>query len=556
MRSRVRLALGARRGRLVRQLLTESLVVSLLGGAIGLGVAKLGIAGLLALSAGQLPRAADVVLDTTVVSFAFGLSLASGLLFGIVPALRTSQNNAQMVLQDTRRSVAGPGNQRVRAVLVVAEVAVAMALVVGAGLMSRSFMALLDVDAGFRPDHLLAVQFTIDPDRHGGVPPARAADGARPRLLGSPYSLYYERVINEVRRFPGVVSAAAVKDPPFRGNGERNGFNLPGRPVPAGEDPPTATVIHVSDGYFATIGAKMIGGREFTAQDRGDSPPVVVVNEAFARQFFPGERAVGKTLLFGRNVPVEIIGVVNDIRQVAMAEPARPTMYLGNLQNSRVKTTIVARTSGDPLAMANAVRQKIWAIDPNQAITAVFTFDDAVSRALARPRLLTVLLGAFGLVGLALGVVGIYGMLAALVNERRREIGVRLALGARPGQVLMMVVGRGLALATGRRRHRARGRVRAQPVPRLGAVWRPPAGSADVRFDGGCAPRRGGDRELAAGAPRGGARSGRDAKKRVNPRFLGSSSSEEPRRNPQEPLGTQNPLSSRSCDTAAWPADP
>jgi predicted permease len=219
--------------------------------------------------------------------------------------------------------------------------------------------------------------------------------------------------------------------------------------VPAGEDPPTATVIHISDGYFATVGAKMVGGREFTAHDRSDSPPVVVVNEAFARQFFPGERAVGKALLLGRNVPVEIIGVVNDIRQVAMAEPARPTMYLSNLQNSRVKTTIVARTSGDPLAMANAVRQKIWAIDPNQAITSVFTFDDAVSRALARPRLLTVLLGAFGLVGLALGVIGIYGMLAALVNERRREIGVRLALGARPGQVLMMVVRRGLALATG-----------------------------------------------------------------------------------------------------------
>ena len=127
------------------------------------------------------------------------------------------------------------------------------------------------------------------------------------------------------------------------------------------------------------------------------------MNEAFARQFFPGERPVGKALRLGRSVPVEIIGVVNDIRQVAMAEPARPTMYLSNLQNSRIKTTIVARTSGDPLAMTNAVRQKIWAIDPNQAITAVFTFDDAVSRALARPRLLTVLLGAFGLVGLALG---------------------------------------------------------------------------------------------------------------------------------------------------------
>jgi predicted permease len=442
----VRLALGARRGRVVRQLLTESLVVSLLGGLVGLGAAKLGIVGFLALSAGQLPRAADVSLDTTVVVFAMSVSVLTGLLFGIVPALRTARHDARLVLHDARRTVAGPANHRVRASLVVAEVAIAMALIVGAGLMSRSFLALLNVDAGFKPDHLLAVQFTIDADRHGHqAGPAPAASS--PRLLGSPFTAYYEQVINEVRALPGVIAAAAVKDPPLRGNGERNGFSLPGRAVPAGEDPPTATVIHVSDGYFSTIGARIVAGREFTPRDRGDSPPVVVVNEAFARQFFPTDRAVGKTLLLGHDMPVEIVGVVNDIRQVAMADPARPTMYLSNLQNSRVKTTIVARTAGDPLALAGAVRQKIWEIDPNQAITAVFTFDDAVSRALARPRLLTVLLGGFGLVGLGLGVVGIYGMLVALVGERRREIGVRLALGARPGQVLGMVVRSGLGLA-------------------------------------------------------------------------------------------------------------
>ena len=240
-----------------------------------------------------------------------------------------------------------------------------------------------------------------------------------------------------------------MKDPPFRGNGERNGFNLPGRPVPAGEDSPTATVIHISDGYFATIGAKMIDGREFTAQDRGDSPLVVVVNEAFARQFFPGERAVGKALLFGRNVA----GRDHRRRQrhpsgrdgrarAADDVPQQPAELPRQDDDRRAH---VGRPARDGQRMC---ARSIWSIDPNQAITAAFTFDDAVSRALARPRLLTVLLGAFGLVGLALGVVGIYGMLAALVNERRREIGVRLALGARPGQVLMMVVGRGLALAT------------------------------------------------------------------------------------------------------------
>jgi ABC-type antimicrobial peptide transport system permease subunit len=202
----------------------------------------------------------------------------------------------------------------------------------------------------------------------------------------------------------------------------------------------------VSEGYFRTIGAR-VDGREYTVRDQGQAPIVIVVNDAFARQFFPGERAVGKTVLVGRGLPVEIIGVVNDIRQVAMAEPARPTMYVHNLQNARVKTTIVARTAGEPLSMAQAVREAIWSIDPKQAITTVFTFDAAVSRALARPRLLTVLLGAFGIVGLALGAVGLYGVLAALVGERRREIGVRLALGARPGHVLALVIRGGLGLA-------------------------------------------------------------------------------------------------------------
>jgi predicted permease len=257
----------------------------------------------------------------------------------------------------------------------------------------------------------------------------------------------YTEAIAKVRTLPGVVSAAAVKDPPFRGSGERNGFGIPGRPVPAGEDPPSATVIHVSDGYFKTIGARIVDGREFTPQDRFDAPPVVVVNEAFARQFFPGQRTVGQRIL--RGAPVEIIGVVNDIRQVAMAEPARPTLYIHNLQNTRVKTTIVARTQGDPLALARSIRAAIWAIDPEQPITGIFTFDESVSRALARPRLVTVLLLSFGGVGLLLGAVGIYGILAFLVQQRRSEIGVRLALGARPFHVALSFVRRGLILTAG-----------------------------------------------------------------------------------------------------------
>ena len=328
----VRLALGARRGRVIRQLLTESVLVSLVGGVIGIGVAKLVIAGFLVLGAGQLPRAAEVTLDATVLTFAFAVSVLAGVVFGIVPAWRSSRGDATLLLHDTARTVAGSANHHVRAALVVVEIAIAMALAVGAGLMSRSFLALLDVDPGFRPDHLIAVQFTIDESRHRST----NAAALTPPRLGSPFAAYYEQVIEQVRRLPGVLSAAAVKDAPFRGHGERNSVTFPGRVVPEGQDPPTAMMIHVSDGYFATIGARMIDGREFTPRDRGDSAPVLVVDQAFAGQYFGGERAVGKTLTFGA-ASVEIVGVVNDIRQVAMAEPAAPTMYIDNQQNSRVR---------------------------------------------------------------------------------------------------------------------------------------------------------------------------------------------------------------------------
>jgi predicted permease len=441
-------ALGARRGRVVRQLLTESLVLAAAGGLAGLAVAKGSLAALLALGARELPRAMEVGLDATVVAFAVAATIVSGLLFGLLPALRMSSGDLRQTLDAGTRHTTGLEGQRLRSGLVVAEVALAMMLVVAAGLMARSFAALLHEDAGFQPDRLVAVQFTIDPARHAGPPAPPPQPGAPPApARQSPWTLVYKAMIDQVRTLPGIVSAAAVKDPPFRGNGERSGFRLPGRPVPAGQDSPTATAIHVSDGYFRTIGARMVDGREFAETDRTGAPFVIVVNEAFARQFFPGQRTVGQKVIAGRDIAIEIIGVVNDIRQVAMAEPAQPTMYLHNMQNGRVKTTIVARTSGEPLAMADAIRRAVWSIDPAQAITAVFTFDESVGRALARPRLVTVLLVAFGAVGLGLGVVGIYGVLVFVLQQRRREIGVRLALGARPADVRNMFVRRGLSLA-------------------------------------------------------------------------------------------------------------
>lgn len=434
----VRLALGARRSRLARQVLTESLVLALTGGLLGVFVAYGVLRVLLVLAAGQLPRVGEIGIDTTTLGFAAGVSVLSALLFGVAPAWRLIRTEPQRALGAGARGTVGSDSERLRSVLVVAEVAVALVLVVGAGLMTRSFLSLMRVDPGFRPAGLVAVQMTIDGERHAAPP-----DPALPGLRG--YMAYYRQVLDRVRELPGVEAAGAAKNAPFRGNGERNGFRIPAQVVAAGEDGPSAAVIHISDGYFATIGARMTAGREFTPFDRVGAPFVVVVNDAFARQFFPGAAAVGQRLQFGSQ-QAEVVGVVNDIRQVDMAAPPDPTLYVSNLQNGRVQMTIVARTRGDRMAVAREIRESVWAIDPLQTIANVFTFDESVSTALAQPRLLLVLMGAFGGLGLLLGAVGIYGVLASTVNQRRREIGVRMALGAAPSGVSQMIVRRGMLL--------------------------------------------------------------------------------------------------------------
>jgi predicted permease len=205
----------------------------------------------------------------------------------------------------------------------------------------------------------------------------------------------------------------------------------------------------ISDGYMRTIGARMVAGREFTVDDRAGAGFPVIVNETLARRHFPNGDAVGSIIRIGGTAEATIIGVVADIRQTTMDEAPRPAMYVNNMRRGRVKTTVVARTTGDPLVVARAIREAIWSLDRYQAVTSIFTFDESVSNAVARPRLLTVLLGAFGALGLVLGALGVYGVLAYLVNQRRREIGVRIALGAEPGAVARMIVRRGMVLSVG-----------------------------------------------------------------------------------------------------------
>jgi predicted permease len=427
----IRVALGAGRARLVRQLCTESLVLALIGGALGVGVAIVGKSALLDLAAGQLPRAEEVGLDYRVVLFTAALTIVTGVAFGLIPAIRASSPELQQSLREgTRGSTGATGG--LRSALVVAEVALAVVLVVGAGLMTRSFVKLLQVDLGFSRDHRVAVNYSISTARHETAAAMRDT---------------YREMLNRVRAVPGVISAGAIRDLPFRGDGEPIGFVPLGVTPSANAELPRATLMFTSDGFFSAMGIPLVAGRDLSQQDRMGAPIALVVNEALAKKYFPDRSPVGQTLTFGDTNHFAIVGVVGDVHQGAVDETPAPRIYASAYQIFRVKVNLVVRTQGDPKLMIKRIEDAVRAVDPQQTFTAAFTLDDAVGEAVARPRLLAVLLGLFGTMGLVLGALGIYGVLAYLVTQRTREIGVRVALGARPSSVLTMIVGRGLRLA-------------------------------------------------------------------------------------------------------------
>jgi len=425
----VRAALGASRWRLSRQLLVESLSVAALGGAGGLLLAVWSVHLLSVLAPRDLVTLRDVAVDARVLAFTAFVSLVSGILFGIAPALQA----ARLSLRDALTSRgAGPSRQRARALLVAGELSLAAMLLMGAGLLLRSFTELLRVDAGFRASGVLTATVQL--------PELRYADADR--ILA-----FAEQLEETVRAQPGVTSAAVTSRLPMAPQGGDTYFTIAGQPEPEGGKP-TADIRAVTPGYFQTMGVPLLRGRDVSRADRAGAPPVVVVNEPFVRRFLPGRAAVGERLVidFGRPITAEIVGVVGGVRHYGLDNDATAAMYLAFAQTPVPIVNVVARADGNETAAAGAVRNAVRGLDGTLPVDVV-AMSDLVARSAAQPRLRALLVGGFAAVAILLAAIGVYGVAAGAVAERRREIGIRMALGARVPEVVSLVVRESARLA-------------------------------------------------------------------------------------------------------------
>ena len=445
----VRSALGAGRMRLVRQFLTESVVLSLAGGALGLVVAVILIPLLTSLSPGNLPQLENVGLDPSVLLFTLGVALVIGIVFGMTPALHASQVSFGETLKEGSRGVVGGrGSHRLRSLLVAAEVALAMILLIGAGLMMRSLLQLQRVDPGFRPDHLLIFDLSL--------PSAKYPEASQQKI-------FYQQVVDRLAELPNVKSVGAVSDLPFSQSVSKRLFTIEGRQARTMADVPASDYREVSPEYHRTMEIRSVKGRGFEPQDRSGSLPVVLVNETMARSFFPGEEAVGRKIRFGAPENIEppegdagpapwltIVGVVADIRNVGLNQAPEPEIYTlhQQVESPQSSMSIVVRTAADPARSAQAVREAVWKVDPNLPISNLGTMEDSMAESTSQTRFTFLLLAFFGVTALTLAIIGIYGVMSYFVDQRTHEIGLRLALGANRGDILKMIVRQGIALAT------------------------------------------------------------------------------------------------------------
>jgi len=432
----VRSALGASRLRVVRQLLTESVLLSLAGGVLGLILAVWWSDLLIALGKKDIPRAIQIGLDWRVLGFTLGVSVLTGLVFGLVPALHLSKTQLTESLKEGRGAGAGARKNRVRGVLVVAELAIAVVLLVGAGLLIQSLWRLQHVNPGLQPENILTFNLSLPDVRYPSEKQVR----------------FYRDLIVRMRSLPGVQSASAVMPLPLSGDRFSISFQIEGRPV-APKDEPSADLFIAETNYFRTMGIPIIKGRDFEDRDQHTSTPVIIITEQFARQYFPGENPVGKRIHPGistwdneDSTMREIIGVAGDVRNRALNTEPKPAYYMPQSQLPFTQLIAVVKSTNDPRALTGSLTREVRAMDPELPVFSVKTMEEYISSSVAAPRFNTTLLSIFAAVALVLTIIGLYGVMSYSVAQRTNEIGIRMALGAQTRDVLGLIVKDGMKL--------------------------------------------------------------------------------------------------------------
>jgi putative ABC transport system permease protein len=428
----LRAALGASRGRLVRQMLTESMLLALMGGVLGVLLAYWGISVLIAFGPDNIPRLNEITIDPRVLGFTFGISLLTGVLFGLIPALQASRPDLNDALKEGSRGSTGGRSRTFRNVFVVAEVSLALVLLIGAGLMIRSFMQLQAVETGFNPENVLTMRAQLPKKKY--PEPHHIVD-------------FFKRAQERVATLPGVQAVGAISYLPLTGPAARDGFKIVGQPEPApGQEPPCEVRV-ITPTYFQAMGIPLLKGRLLDERDGVDSR-ALLINETLAKKHFPNEDPVGKRIAvsWSDGHIDEIVGVVGDIREGALNKEPEPAIYWPHPREPYPGMALVVRTSGDAARFGAAVQKEIRALDPEQPLADVRTMKQVISKSIARPRFNTLLLSIFAVVALVLASVGLYGVMNYSATQRTHEVGIRMALGATRADIMRLVVGNGMLL--------------------------------------------------------------------------------------------------------------